>query len=104
MPKKSVNDPTPDAPSPTEEAVRPDHYYEITMTSVSKRADGSRRVNQEIIFREFADTSEELVLKNMPMARKIVDAGLEGSEEAAQSFGYQTSFDKPAPTPPPAKK
>jgi len=93
MPKKSKDDATMDAPSPTEEAIRPDHYYECTMTSVSKREDGSRRVNQEVIFREFADTSEELVLKNMPMSRKVVNAIVDGSEEAAQSFGFKTSLE-----------
>ena len=81
-----------DAPSPTEEAIRPPHYYECTMTSVSEREDGSRRVNQEVIFREFADTSEELVLKNMPMSRKVVNAIVDGSEEAAQSAGFATSI------------
>ena len=93
MAKKSKDDPTVDAPSPTEEAIRPPHYYECTMTSVSEREDGSRRVNQEVIFREFADTSAELVLKNMPMARKVVNALVDGCDEAAQADGYKTTFE-----------
>jgi len=92
MPKKNIDDEGQEVASPTDDAIRPDHYYEITQTSVSKREDGTRRVNQEVIFREYADTSAELVLKNMPMSRKVVNAMLDGSEEAAQSAGFVTTF------------
>ena len=90
MPKKSADDTVMDAPSPTEDAIRPDHYYEFTQTSVSKRADGTRRINQEVIFREYADSSEELTLKNMPHARKVAEAILDGCEELANAAGYPT--------------
>jgi len=86
-------DGTVDAPSPTEEAIRPDHYYEFTQTSVSKREDGTRRVNQEVIFREYADSSEELTMKNMPHARKVSEAIIDGCEELANAAGYPTLMD-----------
>jgi len=72
------------------ELKRPDHYYEFTQTSVSKRPDGTLRLNQEVIFREFADTSEELTMKNMPHARKVAEAILDGCEELANAAGFPT--------------
>lgn len=97
MPKKSKDDPAVDSPSPTEDAIRPDHYYEFTQTSVSKREDGTRRVNQEVIFREYADSSQELTLKNMPHARKVAIAILDGCEELANAAGYPTQFPSEQP-------
>jgi len=91
MPTKKEPEITVTEPS-TAEITRPPHYYEITQTSVSERADGTRRLNQEIIFREFADSSEELVMKNMPMMKKVAAVLVEGSEEAAQAAGYVTEI------------
>jgi hypothetical protein len=72
---------------------RPDHYYEFTQTSISKKADGSLRLNQEVIFREFADSPEELTMKNMPHARKVANAIMDGCEELANAAGFPTLAD-----------
>ena len=90
--KKKEPAATEEVASITDGAIRPDHYYEFTQTSVSKRPDGTLRMNQEVIFREYADSSEELTMKNMPHARKVSNAIIDGCEELANAAGYPTKL------------
>lgn len=73
--------------APQEPVIRPDHYFDIVQHSVSRRSDGKLRLNQEVIFREFADTSQELVDKNMHVMTQTVPAILTACAELATAQG-----------------
>jgi hypothetical protein len=73
---------------------RKPHYYDIVQNSVSRDENGDHWLNQEVIFREFAFTPEELVLKNMPMMNAVIPVILEGSEAAANAGGFVTDPSK----------
>lgn len=75
-------------PSAEDAPTKPDHHVEVMISSVSKRADGTHRINQEIIYREYADTPKDLVTKNFPVAEAVTSALIAVNKKMAQGDGY----------------
>ena len=88
--KKAAPEETNTVIEPAPVVKRKPHYYEIVQNSVSQDENGDHWLNQEVIFREYASSPEELVMKNMPMMNKVIPVILAGSEEAARAGGFIT--------------